>query len=85
MAKRGPAPGSGGGGKRPGAGRPRLQVSCGISADDLRTLRTLALAAGVSVEDKARVLLANAITEEWRRYDESITQAAESAWEGEIL
>ena len=62
-----------------------MVVEVAVTADDLRTLRTLALAAGVSVEDKARVLLANAITEEWQRYDESITQAAESAWEGEIL
>jgi hypothetical protein len=88
MTKRGPAPGSGksGGaavGKR--GGRPRLQVSCAIIADDLKTLKALALAAGVSIEDKARVLLANAIAEEWARYDAEISQAAESAWEGEIL
>lgn len=90
MAKRGPAAGSGktGGaavGRLGGRPRTRLTVEVGLSADDLRTLRTLARAAGISVEQKAGTLLANAITEDWRRYDESITQAAETAWEGEVL
>lgn len=90
MAKPGPAPGSGkSGGKAVGklGGRPRTRrvVEVSLTAEDLKTLQSLSRAARISIEDKARTLLANAIAEDWRRYDAEISKAAETAWEGEIL
>lgn len=90
MAKRGPAAGSGktGGaaiGRLGGRPRTRLAVEVALTADDLRALRALALAAGISIEDKARTLLASAIAEAWERYDAEVQRQAAQAWEGEIL
>lgn len=64
-------------------GRPAGGVSVALSADELQTLRILAGLAEQSIEERAAVLLKNAIAQAWREYDRQFSKDAE--WEGEIL
>lgn len=90
MAKPGPAAGSGktGGkavGKLGGRPRKRLIVEAELTAETLKTLKVLALAAGITPEAWASTALANAIEETWQAYDAEIRRLAAEEWNGEVL
>ncbi len=65
-------------------GRPLGGVSITLDADMRSQLRTLALAAEVSIETKAAILFEAALATEWRTYAGEIVGASPE-WEGEIL
>ena len=67
------------------AGRPAASVEVALSAETRRQLRTLALAGGVAPAQLAAGLLAAAVAAEWELMDAAYRQAAEAAWEGEVL
>jgi predicted HicB family RNase H-like nuclease len=53
-------------------GRPRTTLRVRIDKESMRTLRLLANASGTSIEERAAVLLTNAIEQAWQAYDEEI-------------
>jgi len=62
-------------------GRPAGGVSVALSHEELRTLRTLALAAQQSVEAQAAALLRGAIAAAWEEMDAEIARVVEAACE----
>jgi hypothetical protein len=55
-------------------GRPRTTLRVRIDKESMRTLRLLANASGTTPEERAAVLLTNAIEQAWRSYDAKILQ-----------